>query len=46
MKRMLVRKDEVLDVIRSSDIDVLIILGAGDLDTLTPEIEKILLPRS
>lgn len=46
MKKMLVRKDEVLDVIRNSDIDVLIILGAGDLDTLTPEIEKILLPRS
>lgn len=46
MKKRLIRKDEVLDVIRSSDIDVLIILGAGDLDTLTPEIEKILLPRS
>ena len=46
IKKRLIRKDEVLDTVRSMDVDVLLILGAGDLDNLTPEIAKILLPRS
>lgn len=46
MKKRLIRKDEVLDTVHSMDVDVLLILGAGDLDNLTPEIAKILLPRS
>lgn len=46
MKRRIIRKDDVLDVVRSMDVDVLLILGAGDLDNMTPEITKILLPRS
>lgn len=46
IKKRLIRKDDVLDTVRSMDVDVLLILGAGDLDNLTPEIAKILLPRS
>ncbi len=46
MQKRLIRKEEVLDVVRSMDVDVLLILGAGDLDNMTPEITKILLPRS
>ena len=46
MQKRLIRKDEVLDVVRSMNVDVLLILGAGDLDNMTPEITKILLPRS
>lgn len=46
VKKSLIRKDDVLDVVRNSNVDVLLILGAGDLDNLTPEITKILLPRS
>ena len=44
-KRM-IRKEEVLDTVRAMDVDVLIILGAGDLDNMMPEITKILLPLS
>lgn len=44
--KKLIRKDDVLDVVSKMDVDVLLILGAGDLDNYTPEIEKILLPRS
>ncbi len=35
-------KDEVQDIIKSNDFDVLVVLGAGDLDNQVPEIEKIL----
>ena len=45
-KKRIIRKEDVLDVVRSMNVDVLLILGAGDLDNMTPEITKILLPRS
>ena len=37
----LIRKTDVLDVVRSLDFDVLITLGAGDLDNYANEIAKI-----
>ena len=40
--KQLIRKDDVLSFIQHGDFDVLILLGAGDLDNLTPKIEAIL----
>ena len=40
--KMIVRKDDVLDFVRNNDFDVLIVLGAGDLDAQVPEMESIL----
>ena len=34
--------DDVLPLVKSRDFDVLIVLGAGDLDTLVPQMTKIL----
>lgn len=42
VEKSLIKKDEVLDLVKSRDFDVLVILGAGDLDNLTPQIEKII----
>ncbi len=42
VEKSLIRKDEVLDLVKSRDFDVLVILGAGDLDNMTPQIEKII----
>ena len=41
-KKQMIQKDEVLDLIKSREFDVLIILGAGDLDNYVPEITKLL----
>jgi UDP-N-acetylmuramate--alanine ligase len=38
----MIKKDEVLDFVRSRDFDVLIILGAGDLDNYVSEITEII----
>ena len=35
-----IKKDDVLDLVKSRDFDVLITLGAGDLDNMVPEIAK------
>lgn len=40
--KKMIHKEEVLDFVRSNDFDVLIVLGAGDLDNYVPQIEKIL----
>ena len=42
VKKEMIKKDEVLDFIKSHDTDVLVILGAGDLDNYVPEITKII----
>ncbi len=42
VKKQMIKKDEVLDLVRSRDFDVLVILGAGDLDNLVPEITNII----
>lgn len=42
VEKSMVKTDEVLDLIKSRDFDVLVILGAGDLDNQVPKIAKIL----
>ena len=42
VKKELIHKDEVADFVRSHNFEVLIILGAGDLDNQVPQITKIL----
>ena len=42
VKKTMIRKDEVTDFIKSHEFEVLIILGAGDLDNQVPQITKIL----
>ena len=42
VEKSMIKKDEVLDLVRSRDFDVLIILGAGDLDNYVPEITEII----
>lgn len=45
VERELIAKEDVLDYVKSHDFDVLIILGAGDLDNLVPEMTQILQQR-
>ena len=45
VKKQLIQKAEVLDFIKVHDFEVLIVLGAGDLDNQVPEITKILKER-
>ena len=40
--KQIIRKDDVLDLVKRRDFDVLIVLGAGDLDNQVPQITKIL----
>lgn len=42
ISKEIISKDDVLNYVDSHDFDVLVILGAGDLDNQMPEIEKIL----
>ena len=42
VKKEMIQKNEVLDYINSHDFEVLIVLGAGDLDNQVPQITKIL----
>ena len=42
VKRELIHKDDVISYVRSRDFDVLIILGAGDLDNMVPQLTKLL----
>ena len=42
VQKEMIRKDEVLDFVKSHHFEVLIVLGAGDLDNLVPRITKIL----
>ena len=42
VEKSMIRKDDVLDFVRSRDFDVLIVLGAGDLDNYVPQIAEIL----
>lgn len=39
--KTLCKKDEVLELLKSKNPEVLLTLGAGDIDTLLPEIEKM-----
>lgn len=42
IEKQIIRKADVLDFVKGRDFDVLIILGAGDLDNQVPQITKIL----
>ena len=42
VEKSMIHKDEVLDFVKSRDFDVLMILGAGDLDNYVPQITKII----
>ena len=40
VEKQLIRKDDVMQLVKSRSFDVLIVLGAGDLDNMVPEMEK------
>lgn len=42
VEKVMIRKADVLQYVRENDFEVLVVLGAGDLDNQVPEIEKIL----
>jgi UDP-N-acetylmuramate--alanine ligase len=42
VEKQLVNKDDVLQLVKSRSFDVLIVLGAGDLDNQVPQIARIL----
>lgn len=42
IQKTLIQKDDVLDYIKNRDFDVLVVLGAGNLDNYVPQITKIL----
>ena len=42
IEKQMIQKDEVLQFVRSRSFDVLIVLGAGDLDNMVPQMAQIL----
>ena len=42
IEKQMVHKDDVLNMVKSRTFDVLIVLGAGDLDNQVPEMAKLL----
>lgn len=42
LEKSMIRKDDVLDLVKKRDFDVLITLGAGDLDNYVPQIARII----
>lgn len=42
VEKEMIHKEDVLEYVKTHDFDVLVVLGAGDLDNMMPEIEKIL----
>ena len=42
IEKQIIAKDDVLNLVKSRPFDVLIVLGAGDLDNMVPEMTKIL----
>ncbi len=40
--KQMIHKEDVLSLVKSRDFDVLVVLGAGDLDNYVPQIEEIL----
>ena len=45
VEKQLINKDDVLSLVKGRSFDVLIILGAGDLDNQVPQLAKVLLSR-
>ena len=42
IEKQLVNKSQVLDLVKSRSFDVLIVLGAGDLDNQVPQMTELL----
>ena len=42
VEKEMIHKEDVLNYVKSHDFEVLVVLGAGDLDNYVPQIEKIL----
>ena len=42
VEKSMIHKEDVLDLVKSRDFDVLIVLGAGDLDNYVPQMTEIL----
>ena len=42
VEKTIIRKDDVLDYVKSRDFDILVVLGAGNLDNYVPQIAKII----
>ena len=42
VQKSMIHKEDVLDLVKNRDFDVLVILGAGDLDNYVPQIAKII----
>jgi len=42
VEKMMIHKEDVLSFVKDNDFEVLVVLGAGDLDNYVPQIEKIL----
>mgnify|MGYP001212975921 FL=1 len=42
IQKTMIQKDDVLDYVKNRDFDVLVVLGAGNLDNYVPQITKIL----
>lgn len=42
IEKSMCNKNDVIDLVKNHDFDVLMVLGAGDLDNYVPEITKIL----
>ena len=46
VQKALIAKEDVLDYVRTHDFDVLVVLGAGDIDDYVPQMAKILQERA
>ncbi len=42
VEKQMIHKEDVIDLVKGRDFDVLIVLGAGDLDNYVPQIAKII----
>ena len=42
VEKSMIHKEQVPELVKSRDFDVLVILGAGDLDNYVPQIAKLL----
>ena len=42
VEKQMIRKDDVLDFVKSRDFDVLEVLGAGNLDDYVPQMAKLI----
>ena len=38
----MIHKEDVIDLVKKRDFDVLVVLGAGDLDNYVPQMTKII----